>query len=189
MRQLVDLQGGRIEVQSEGHNRGARFTVWLPLYVVSAPDTRAPSVVEPAPAGMPMAPSELQKLPLAGLRILVVDDGRDAVDAMHELLEMEGADAEVALSGEEALGLARRIRFDVVVSDIAMPGMDGMTLLRKLRELPGYAAVPAIACSGFNRRQDVEQAHAAGYGEHLSKPIGVRDLIDAILRQVARAKA
>ena len=95
---------------------------------------------------------------------------------------------EEAGGGAEALDKARAQPFDVIVSDLAMPGMDGMSLLRQIRAMPGFANAAAIACSGFNRRQDVQQALAAGFDAHLSKPIGVRDLIDAILR-VAKARA
>jgi len=107
---------------------------------------------------------------------------------MHELLEMEGARVEEAGGGPEALDKARAQPFDVIVSDLAMPGMDGMSLLRQIRAMPGFENAAAIACSGFNRRQDVQQALAAGFDAHLSKPIGVRDLIDAILR-VAKSRA
>jgi len=118
----------------------------------------------------------------------VVDDAADAVAALHELLEMEGARVEEAGGGAEALDKARAQPFDVIVSDLAMPGMDGMSLLRQIRAMPGFANAAAIACSGFNRRQDVQQALAAGFDAHLSKPIGVRDLIDTILR-VAKGRA
>jgi len=183
VRQLVDLHGGRIAVHSDGTNMGSRFTVWLQLYNVPALEARTTSVVEPEPPGRP-AKREQGRLTLEGLHILVVDDGPDAVDAMHELLEMDGGEVEIAVNGQQALALAQQHRFDVIISDIAMPGMDGIALIRALRELPGYDRVVAIACSGFNRRQDVQHALAAGFDEHLTKPIGVRDLTDTIVRLV-----
>jgi two-component system CheB/CheR fusion protein len=82
----------------------------------------------------------------------------------------------------------RRNRFDVVISDIAMPGMDGMRLLQRIRELPKHESVAAIACSGFNRQQDVRKAMDAGFDAHVSKPIGMRDLIDTILRVSRRPR-
>ena len=186
MQQLVELHGGRVDVQSEGRDKGARFTVWLPLYVVTSAEDRTvpPDVQTP----MPATAGADDKRSLDGLRILVVDDAADAVAAMHELLEMEGALVEEAGGGPEALAKARAQSFDVIVSDLAMPGMDGMSLLRQLRAMPGFENAAAIACSGFNRRQDVQQALAAGFDAHLSKPIGVRDLIEAILR-VAKGRA
>jgi two-component system CheB/CheR fusion protein len=181
VRQLVDLHGGRIEVHSDGTNRGSRFTVWLPLYDVPALEARTTSVVEPEPPA-PSRKRDQGQLSLEGLHILVVDDGPDAVDAMHELLEMDGGEVEIAVNGKQALELAQKRRFDVIISDIAMPGMDGIALIRALRALPGYEKVVAIACSGFNRRQDIQQALAAGFDAHLTKPIGVRDLTDTIVR-------
>jgi two-component system CheB/CheR fusion protein len=182
VQQLVELHAGRIEVQSQGRDRGARFTVWLPLYVVPALEGRAAGVGAPERTSVPAASEQGTQGVLKGLRILVVDDGRDAVEALHELLEMEGGDVKIAVTGEEALETARRNRFDVLISDIAMPGMDGMKLLKHMRELPKHKAVAAIACSGFNRKQDVDQAIEAGFDAHLSKPIAVRDLVDTILQ-------
>jgi two-component system CheB/CheR fusion protein len=69
-----------------------------------------------------------------------------------------------------------------------MPGMDGIALIRALRALPDYGRVVAIACSGFNRRQDIQQALEAGFDAHLTKPIGVRDLTDTIVRLLAARK-
>ena len=188
VRQLVDLHGGRIDVQSEGRERGSRFIVWLPLYMPPGLEPRTPGAASapPGPAALPAAAAKLPGAPLRGLRILVVDDGPDAVQALHELLEMEGAEVEVALTGEAALAHARKKPFDVVISDIAMPGMDGMALMRKLRAMPDHRKVAAIACSGFNRPQDVQRALEAGFDAHLSKPIGVRELVDTIQGLIKR---
>ena len=120
VQQLVDLHGGRIDVHSEGRDKGARFTIWLPLYVVSSVEDRnaATDVRTPAPTPTPATRAAGDARVLDGMRILVVDDGADAVAAMHELLEMEGALVEEASSGAEALEKAHRQPFDVVVSDL-----------------------------------------------------------------------
>ena len=160
----------------------------LPLYMPPGLEVRTPgaAAAPPGPAAVPAAAEKAPGAPLRGMRILVVDDGPDAVQALHELLEMEGAEVEVALTGEAALAQARKKPFDVVISDIAMPGMDGMALMRKLRVMPDHLKVAAIACSGFNRPQDVQRALEAGFDAHLSKPVGVRELVDTIQRLMQR---
>src|SRR5581483_11243418 len=103
---------------------------------------------------------------LEGLRILVIDDGLDAVDAMRELLQLEGAEVAGAVNGPDAAELARTARFDVIVSDLAMPGMDGFALLRAIRANGPNQETPAIACTGFNRPQDVARATSEGFVAH-----------------------
>jgi two-component system CheB/CheR fusion protein len=187
VRQLVDLHGGRIEVHSDGIGKGARFTVWLPIYVVPVPENHevdaAKRILTPGPPPRVGTASRL-----TGLSVLIVDDAPDAANALHELLEMEGAAVRSASSGRAALDLAARERFDVVVSDLAMPGMDGLALLRALHETPLNPGTPAIACTGFNRPKDIEMAHEAGFAAHLGKPIGVAELVDTILRVTGAAR-
>ena len=112
--------------------------------------------------------------------MLIVEDDIASAEALRDLLAEEGADARAVHSGDEALGVTARHMFDVVVSDIAMPGMDGHALLRKLRENPRYAEVPAIACTGFNSAAEVEQVKRSGFAGHLAKPVDVPRLIVAI---------
>ena len=101
------------------------------------------------------------------------------------LLQEEGASARAVHSGIEALSVTSGHMFDVVVSDIAMPNMDGHALLRKLRENPRYAEVPAIACTGFNSASEIEQAKRSGFAAHLAKPVDVPRLIVAIQGAIA----
>jgi len=183
VRQLVDLHGGRIEVHSDGVGKGARFSVWLPIYAIQPPEV---SEVEAALRIVAPPPRTGIANRLAGLRVLIVDDSPDAAQAMHELLEMEGATVRSASGGRAALDLAGRERFDVVVSDLAMTGMDGLALLRAVRDTPQNCDTPAIACTGFNRPKDIEFAHQAGFAAHLGKPIGVNELVEAILRVARR---
>ena len=117
--------------------------------------------------------------------MLVVEDDVASADALSDLLAAEGADARAVHSGDEALRVAGRHIFDVVVSDIAMPGMDGHAMLRKLRENPRYADVPAIACTGFNSASEVEQVKRSGFAGHLAKPVEVPRLIMAIQTAIA----
>ena len=173
VRQLVELHGGRVEAESAGIGRGARFTVWLPIQTEVAVTDE----------------SSLQETSgkLVGLRILVVDDTPDTLDVMRYLLEMEGAQGKTATRGVEALQMAENMDFDLILSDISMPEMDGYELLRELRKLPRAAHMPAIALTGFGRSEDVDQARAAGFCTHLTKPIVFDQLIEAV--QSATSKA
>ena len=100
------------------------------------------------------------------------------------LLEMSGAIVITANSGEEALEVAARSDFDVVVSDISMPGMDGFDFVRRLRSLPDKENVRVIALTGYGRQEDVEQARSEGFVAHLTKPLDVESLMKC-LRKVA----
>ena len=176
VRQLVDLQGGRIEAHSAGENKGSRFTVWLPLYVASDPRAKPSSAGDSAVVAARRRRSRrgkrtsarrmrrlwircrMQPRRLEGIRVLIVEDDIASADALRGLLQEEGASARAVHSATEALSVTSGHMFDVVVSDIAMPSMDGHALLRKLRENPRYAEVPAIACTGFNSASEIEQA-------------------------------
>ena len=113
---------------------------------------------------------------LKGLRVLVVDDSEDTTEMVQHLLQMGGATVNVASSGLEALQLAQEGQFDVVLSDISMPGMDGFEFLGKLRKLPGKEDLPAIALTGFGRPEDVQRAVKEGFFAHLTKPFDIETL-------------
>jgi two-component system CheB/CheR fusion protein len=117
--------------------------------------------------------------------VLIIEDDTASADALNNLLAEEGANVRVVNSGVEALSVTGRHTFDVIVSDIAMPGMDGHELLSKLRENPRYAEVPAIACTGFNSEIEIEQVQRSGFAGHLAKPIDVPRLIVAIQTAIA----
>jgi len=163
--QLVELHEGRVEAYSEGPGRGARFTVRLPLHTTPT-------------AMRAEAPTPAAKGELTGARILVLDDTQDSVEMLGLLLTGEGATVKTALSGEEGLLAAEGSDFDLVISDISMPGMDGYAFLRSLRENPRYGRTPAIALTGFGREEDVEKAHQAGFTTHIVKPIDFADLVN-----------
>jgi two-component system CheB/CheR fusion protein len=159
VRQLVELHGGRVEAYSEGPGRGARFTVRFPLQQIVDFEPCVP-VVAGAENG------------LCGARVLIMDDSQDSLEMLRLLLTFEGAVVTTAVNGEEGLRLARREEFDLIVSDISMPMMDGYDFLKNLRaEQLRYASVPAIALTGFGRDEDVKRAQQAGFTTHLTKPL------------------
>jgi CheY-like chemotaxis protein len=169
-RQLVEMHGGTIEVWSEGLDMGATFTVRLPLRRSGAP---LPTGVA-AHAGKPLAAQP----DLSGVRVLVVDDMIDTLDLAAQVLAACGATVVLADHAERALAAARAEAFDVVVSDIGMPGVDGYELARRLRAQG--LDVPMIALTAFTREQDRERGLQAGFGAYLRKPLEPGELVAAI---------
>ncbi|HYH85410.1 MAG TPA: response regulator, partial [Pyrinomonadaceae bacterium] len=112
----------------------------------------------------------------------VVDDAPDVTEMIATMMRFAGYAVTTALSAPEAFDAARRERFDVVVSDIGMPGMNGYQLAEALRALPDYEAVPLVAVTGFTMYDDRERARASGFDDFLTKPIRPSDLLDAVKR-------
>jgi PAS domain S-box-containing protein len=168
VRQLAELHGGSVKAESEGVGQGARFAVRIPLYK----------------PGISVLPAEKRGASGALKRkfILVVDDSPETTEMLAKLLELEGAFVDSARSGNEALEIAGRKNFDLVISDISMPEMDGYQLLRKLRELPDMADVPAVALTGYGRSNDIERALEEGFAEHLTKPLDLDELLLIVRR-------
>ena len=121
---------------------------------------------------------EAKAKPLA----LVVDDAPDVTEMLGMLMRFAGYEVVTALGAAEAFDAARRSHFDVVISDIGMPGMNGYELAEALRRLPSYAAVPLIAVTGFSMFDDRERALGSGFNDFLTKPINPSDLIDTVNR-------
>jgi two-component system CheB/CheR fusion protein len=173
VQQLVELHGGSVSAYSAGSNKGSTFTIRLPRSVErKAHSSRV---------------AELGDNTLRGLSVLVVDDSEDTTEMVQHLLAMSGAAVNVATSGFEALQLARENHFDVVLSDISMPGMDGFEFLSKLRELPGKEDVPAVALTGFGRPEDVQRAVREGFFAHLTKPFDIETLA-TLLQKLPRRR-
>jgi two-component system CheB/CheR fusion protein len=172
VKELVVSHGGRVEAQSAGLNRGASFRVFLPLFMASLQTE----------AATPASPENL-----IGKRILLVEDSVETLNSLAELLGLHGAEVVTAASGELALVRVREAtqRFDVIISDIGMPGMDGFSLLRQLRTLQQTSTTPAIALSGFTRTSDVQRALSAGFVTHARKPVSLDQLLNAASRAAA----
>jgi two-component system CheB/CheR fusion protein len=141
-----------------------------------------------APCG---SDESLEEAPLPGeneggknlpARVLVVDDAPDVLEMFSTLLRLSGYNVSVAESATQALERARDTQFDIIVSDIGMPEMNGYELAQRLRELPGYAQVPMIAVTGYAMYKDKAQALESGFNAHLSKPVNPMTLLDLIER-------
>lgn len=115
-------------------------------------------------------------------RALVIDDAPDVTEMIAILLQYAGYEVVMVYSGAQALDAARADRFDVVVSDIGMPGMDGYELAEAVRALPDYQATPMIAVTGFTMYEDRDRALRCGFNAFLTKPINPRDLLNLVER-------
>ena len=176
-RHLVELQGGRISAHSDGAGTGATFRIELPARSVysTLTDEGCACPVACRPEALPAVPH------LAGIQILVVDDDQDALALSREILEATGATVITADSGREALEKLQRGRAHVLITDLAMPRMDGFELIRQVRasEDPGVRDIPAAALTAFARSDDRVRAMESGFELHLSKPIDPAELMAA----------
>jgi CheY-like chemotaxis protein len=111
---------------------------------------------------------------------LVVDDVSDVTEMLSVLMTHAGYDVSTAASAQEAIVLAREHHFDVVISDIGMPEMNGYELARALRSLPGYETVPMVAVTGYSMFDDRNRSLTAGFIEHVTKPIDPRAFLELI---------
>jgi PAS domain S-box-containing protein len=172
---LVSLHGGRVEVRSEGLGRGSEFIVHLPQKVLAP---RAKGVAEES--GEAGNASVVRRC-----RVLVADDNRDAVESLAMVLSFAGYEPLIAFNGTEALELAARERPSAAIIDIGMPGMSGHEVARRMRlEAWGRNAV-LIALTGWGQDQDKQAAKAAGFDEHLTKPLdpdAVEHVLDELLK-------
>jgi CheY-like chemotaxis protein len=113
-------------------------------------------------------------------RALIVDDVADVTEMLSVLLSHAGYDVVTASSARAALEVARQRQFDVIISDIGMPEMNGYQLARAIRVMPGYETVPMVAVTGYSMFDDQERSKSAGFTAHMTKPIDPRALLDLI---------
>ena len=168
---LTKLHDGAIAVESLGKDRGSTFTVELPLASIDAempPDPTQDNVVQPKK--------------LTGIRVLAVDDEADSLSLLAFILEQEGAEVTTATSATEALKILLESTFDLLISDIGMPEVNGYELIRKIRSMPSpIAAIKAIALTAYAGESDIQQARKAGFQQHIAKPLDVNISIDTAI--------
>jgi PAS domain S-box-containing protein len=162
-RGLVSLHGGRVEARSDGPGRGSEFIVRLPVGV-PASEVSQVDVSADGPAAD------------AGLKILVVDDSRDAADTCATVLELSGHEVQTAYSGRRALELARTFRPHALLLDIGLPDVNGYELARTIRAAPWAEGMVLIAVTGWGQDEDRRRALEAGFDHHLTKPIAAETL-------------
>ena len=179
VRQLAELHGGTVFAESPGEGQGATFTVSLPLL---NDDSRRQEEEERHSAVSPA----LSPLPLAGLRILVVDDEPDSLEFVAFVLEEAGAEViSVSSAAEALLSIAQSVP-DLLVSDIGMPEMDGYMLINHIRTQlgPQFRQLVAIALTAYAGEGNERQVLAAGFDKHLAKPIDPTELVATVVRSV-----
>jgi CheY-like chemotaxis protein len=180
VKNLVELHGGTVRVKSPGENQGSTFIVTLPTSHVRADESSRGG--SRAVASDPLEAMEVPRLD--NVRVLVVDDETDGRTLIARILEERGASVICASSAREALEtLARgREHFDLLLSDIGMPDMDGLELIHEVRGLDKsrVGPLPAIAITAYARAEDRQRSLLAGFHMHLSKPIEARELIASI---------
>lgn len=170
---LVEAHGGKLTVVSAGRDKGATFSITLN----TVPAPAAPAAPPPAEA--------LGVAPPHPLRILLVEDHSDTARIMTRLLKSAGHRVTPARTVAEAIAFFKAAEFDLVISDIGLPDGNGADLMRALRE---RRPVRGIALSGFGMDSDIARSKAAGFAEHLIKPINFQQL-EAVIRRVARGDA
>lgn len=172
---IVDLHGGKIWVESKGKGHGATFALELPTTNIRVP----------ARTGAKLARKTTSRRSKSGdrnPRILLVEDNADTLRILTRLLEKVGCRVTAADGVNSALAAAQAARaqsekFDLVVSDLGLPDGDGRELMRQLRDLDGLAG---IAISGYGMEADIEQSRAVGFARHLTKPVQLEELQEAI---------
>lgn len=177
VRSLVDLHGGRVTVHSAGLGCGSTFTVSLPLA------ERMPAPLEPPASRRPPIPLADQSL-----RVLIVDDNRDAADSLAEIWRLMGHHPEVAYSGITALQMAGDLEPDLVLLDIGLPELDGYEVARRMRRFL-RRDVRFVALTGYGAEEDKRRSREAGFDEHVLKPVSPDALAGIAERAASRAGA
>lgn len=167
-RMLVRMHGGTLEASSAGPGTGTSFTVRLPL--------ASPVPLAPGPQNLECAPASPAR------KVLVVDDNADAAETLVAALRASGHEADLAHDGPGALASAARQRFDLVLLDIGLPGMDGYEVCRLLRRLDRRSDTKIVALTGWGAAEHRQRAEAAGFDGHLTKPVAWPQIEEVLQR-------
>ncbi|MES2788204.1 MAG: response regulator [Planctomycetota bacterium] len=162
VRGLVELHGGTVTAQSPGLGQGATFTVRLPVIDAETVETDRDQSGE----------KDTLTVEAGNLRILLIEDNRDAAKSLQLLLSLQGHEVQIAFDGQSGLEIARSWHPDVVISDLGLPGeKDGYGVAEALRADPSLSEVYLIALSGYGQDDDRRRAEKAGFDQHLVKPV------------------
>jgi two-component system, chemotaxis family, CheB/CheR fusion protein len=173
VRGLVSLHGGSVEAFSDGAGKGSEFIVRIPVGT-ALERTESDAITDPP-------------VPGAGLKILVVDDSRDAADTCAILLELSGHHVQTAYTGQRALELAESFRPHVLLLDIGLPDLDGYQLAKRIRATPWGRGAVLIAVTGWGQEADRRRAFEAGFDQHLTKPIAA-ETVESLMQSVCTSR-
>jgi signal transduction histidine kinase/CheY-like chemotaxis protein len=154
VKRLVQMHDGEVTAHSDGEGRGSTFTI------------RLPRIEPPASAAAAREHAEA-----ARGRVLVVDDNEDAANSLAMLLQVQGHETSVAYDGTAALQSVASFQPGLVLLDLGLPGMDGYEIARRIRALPESDRIRLVALSGYGQPEDRRRTKAAGFDEHLVKPV------------------
>jgi len=168
-RGLVELHGGHITMRSEGSGTGTEVSFDLPLELPNATAAR------------PTAAAATRQR-----RVLIIEDHIDAAESLQLLLEMEGHEVKIANDGQAGLALAKTFVPEIVLCDLGLPGMDGFAVARAVRAESSLRDRYLVAISGYARPEDIKQSRAAGFDNHLAKPVSLAALHAAFAAAAAR---
>ena len=184
VRNIVDLHGGTIKAESEGEGKGSTFTVKIPKTIhIPALST------ETTPESLALTEKlDEAHISLAGLRILLVDDDLGILESTLVFLQSFGAQVKGVTSSAEALGAQASFKPNVILSDIAMPGEDGYSLLRKLKALwveRHEKQIPLVALTAYAGIDEIHKVYSSGFSAYLSKPIDAQKLLKTLVKVAA----
>ena len=168
VRGMVELHGGSVRAESDGRNAGSTFSIRLPVAKGTAHEPKKKAPARPADGARHHH------------RILVVEDHADAAEALRLVLQNEGHEVSVVEDGPDALARAQDWHPEIVLMDLGLPGMDGYELAARLKALPEMQSASLIALSGYGQQRDRDRTAAAGFAEHLTKPVEPERLTQAI---------
>ncbi len=178
VRSFVEMHEGTVQAFSDGKNTGSTFLIELPI---------AESIPPPIEAARPSLKDPIH-LHLAGRKIMVVDDDPDSLSLVENILTKHGATVSVASSAHDGLSQLTAGRFDALISDLSMPGMDGFELIKTVRKMsePSTSQIPATALTAMGKSDDSQRAFDAGFDAFLAKPVSPTDLVDTVMRIASR---
>jgi len=168
VRRLVEMHDGSVKAESDGLGKGSEFIVRLPA-LAGVPETRSAH------------PPKVSQPPVRA-RVLIVDDNRDAADALAMLLRQTGHEAHVAYDGSAAVAATEKHRPDVMLLDIGLPGISGHEVCRQIREQPWGRSIRMIALTGWGQADDRRKSREAGFDDHLVKPVELSALLEQFQR-------
>jgi PAS domain S-box-containing protein len=182
VRHLVELHGGTIAVENRDDGSGASFTIRLPL---PSGELRPEAL---AGADLSFNETQSERASLEGVRILIVDDEPDTLDLITVEMAQHGAKVTGVTNAEDALKALDQGQFDLLISDIGMPKIDGYDLIRQIREREAGKEkhIPAVALTAYARVQDRMQAIVAGYSTHIAKPVDANELVTIVASLAGR---